>query len=78
MDSISSILGNKEFNEPPEIEKLKAYVSKTYGYTPTVRVNQKGLVVIVNSSSLASTLRLSLPAIKRDLDINVPINIRIA
>lgn len=78
MDSISSILGNKEFNEPPEIEKLKRYVFKTYGYTPMIRINQKGLVVIVNSSALASTLRLSLPAIKRELDIHMVINIRIA
>ncbi len=78
MDSISSILGDKEFNEPIEIEKLKAYIFKAYGYTPTVRLNQKGLVIIANSSALASTIRLSLPAIKKELDINMPINIRIA
>jgi hypothetical protein len=71
-------LGNKEFKEPVEIEKLKTYVFKNYGYTPTVRLSQKGLVIIANSSALASTIRLSLPAIKRELDINMPINIRIA
>jgi len=77
MDSISSILGDREFNEPESIEKLKGYIESTYSSQPRIRLNTKGLTIIVDSSSLANTLRLELPKIKRQLDIKDNLNIRI-
>ncbi|MEI9913793.1 MAG: hypothetical protein WDN66_02200 [Candidatus Saccharibacteria bacterium] len=77
MDSINSILGNKEFKEPEAIQKLKDYIHLQYGSRVRIRLTQKGLTIIVDGSALANTLKLRLPDIKRQLDINDNIYIRI-
>lgn len=75
MDSINTILGDKDFKEPEEIKKLKAHIETIYGSKPEIRVHPKGLVIVVSSSSLANTLRLNMPEIKRTLNINQNISI---
>ncbi len=77
MDSLNSILGNKEFNEPEIIEKLKQYIQLTYNSRSTIKVGPKGVTIIVSSSALANTLRLNMPDIKRRLAIKDRFNIRI-
>jgi hypothetical protein len=77
MDSISSILGDKDFTEPEEVGRLKDYIKSTYNSKSEIRVQPKGLVIIVTSSALAGTLRLNMPEIKRRLNIDVAISIRI-
>jgi hypothetical protein len=77
MDSINTILGDKDFKEPEEFEKLKDYIESIYGSRPEIRLNPKGLVIVVASSGLANSLRLNLPELKRQLNIDQNINIRI-
>ncbi|HEY1644917.1 MAG TPA: hypothetical protein VGF75_00850 [Candidatus Saccharimonadales bacterium] len=77
MDSLSAILGNKDFSEPEEITKLKGYISAKYNSTSEIRQNPKGLTIVVGSSALASALRLNMPQMKRELNISLPLTIRI-
>lgn len=77
MDSINTILGNKEFAEPENIEKLKSYIESEFNSKARIRLNSKGLTIIVNSSALANTIRLQLPQIKRQLNIKDNLYIRI-
>lgn len=58
MDSLSSILGNKDFDEPPEISSIKKYVKDEFQTDVSVQVRDKDIVVVVPSSALANTLRL--------------------
>lgn len=77
MDSINTILGSKDFNEPDDITKLKAYIEDRYRSPATIRVHKKGLIISVSSSALANTLHLHLPEIKRELDITQALVVRI-
>lgn len=77
MDSINQILGDKQFNEPEEFERLKKFIDDEYSSEATLAINGKYIVISVPSSSLASSLRLRLPEIKSDLKIDRPIRLRI-
>ena len=76
MDSINNILANKYFNEPNDVEKLKSYIEELYNLSVRVQVITKGYLIITPNSSLASAIRLSLPNIKKRLDIDKEIYIR--
>ncbi len=78
MDSINTILASKDFKEPDEVLKLKKYIDKSYRIKAEVRIHPKGLIIVVPSSSLANSLRLRLPELKRELNIdqNIAIIIR--
>jgi hypothetical protein len=78
MDNIENIIRVKGFKEPVEISKLKKYILENFDSDSHIQVRSKGFVIIVNSSSLASAIRLKLPEIKRQLSINQDISIRIA
>jgi len=77
MDSLSNILGRKDLTPPQEISKLKAYIFENYGKEADIKLGPKGFTIIVSSSALASTLRLNLPEIKRQLSIKDQLMIRI-
>jgi hypothetical protein len=65
MDSIFNILENKDFDEPPEIARIKKYVQDRYGVNVGVRVRQKDIIISVPDASLAGTLRMLGPDIKK-------------
>lgn len=65
MDSLSSILGNKDFDEPPEMSSIKKYVQDEFQTVVSVLVRDKDIVIGVPNAALANTLRLRGPDIKR-------------
>ena len=77
MDSLFNILNAKEFSEPEEAKKLKDYIKKHYGVSVGVQVRDKDIVLIVKSSTAASSLRLNGPVIKRELGLSKKLTFRI-
>ena len=54
MDSLSSILGGKDFDEPPEISSIKKYVQDEFQTEVGVQVRDKEIVITAPSASLAN------------------------
>jgi hypothetical protein len=70
MDSLFNILGNRDFDEPPEIDKIKKYIRDNFNSSASVQMREKDIIVSVGSASLANSLRLKSPEIKRLCKIN--------
>ncbi|HZL08298.1 MAG TPA: hypothetical protein VFC50_03830 [Candidatus Dormibacteraeota bacterium] len=77
MDSLSSILGRKDFDEPPEMKSIKKYVQDEFKLAVGVQVRERDIVVTVSSAALANTLRLRGPEIKRRCQIDKRLTFRI-
>lgn len=77
MDSLHSILSNKDFDEPPEISSIKKYVQDEFHIAVTVQVREKDIVIGVPSAALAGTLRLRGPDIKRRCQLDKRLTFRI-
>ncbi|MDL2341527.1 MAG: hypothetical protein QFB87_00405 [Patescibacteria group bacterium] len=77
MDSLFSILGQKNFDEPPEAASIKKFVWDEYKTVVGVQVRDKDISVQVPSAALANTLRLRAPELKRRCQIDKKINFRI-
>lgn len=75
MDSIKSILKDQDHNQPKDIGLLKEYILKNYHQEVEVSIKRDTLVLKINSSSLASILRMHLIEIKRVLKITKNIQI---
>jgi hypothetical protein len=69
MDSLFSILGNKNFDEPPESASIKKFVEDEYQMVVEVLVRDKDIVVSAANASLINTLRLRSPELKRRCQI---------
>lgn len=78
MDSLHTILSNKDFDEPPEMSAIKKYVQDEFKTDVSVQVRDKDIVVTVSSAALANTLRLRGPEIKRRCQLDKKITFRIA
>lgn len=77
MDSLNDILGNKDFDEPPEISSIKKYVQDEFKTAVGVQVRERDIVVQVPSAALANTLRLRVPDIQRRCQIDKRLTFRI-
>ena len=77
MDSLQSILGDKDFDEPPEISAIKKYVLDELGVQVGVQVREHDIVILVPSAALANTLRLRGPELKRRCQIDKRLTFRI-
>lgn len=77
MDSLHSILSNKDFDEPPEMSSIKKYVQEEFQTAVSVLVRDRDIVVGVPSAALANTLRLRSPEIKRRCQITKRLTFRI-
>lgn len=77
MDSLGSILGRKDFDEPPEMSGIKKYVQDEFKVTVSVLVRDKDIVIGVPNAALANTLRLRGPEIKRRCQIDKRLTFRI-
>ncbi len=64
MDSLQELLGKYGPKEPDEVAALKRYVFKEFGSTPKITVQDRVIVITVNSASLANTLRLRTTALQ--------------
>ncbi|MGC1176529.1 MAG: hypothetical protein WA843_00500 [Candidatus Saccharimonadales bacterium] len=77
MDSLHSILSNKDFDEPPEMSSIKKYVQDEFQTAVTVLVRERDIVIGVPSAALANTLRLRGPEIKRRCQLDKRLTFRI-
>jgi hypothetical protein len=77
MDSLSDILGNKDFDEPPEMASIKKYVQDEFQLAVGVQVRERDIVVSVPNAALANTLRLRGPDIKRRCQLDKRLTFRI-
>ena len=77
MDSLNSILGKKDFDEPPEIRSIKKYVMDEFKTDVGVQIRERDIVVSVPSASLANMLRLRSVEIKRRCQLDKKLTFRI-
>lgn len=77
MDSLFSILSDKNFDEPPEIASIKKYVEDEFKAQVKVQVREGNIIVTVPNASLAGTLRMRVPEIKRRCQIDKRLTFRI-
>jgi hypothetical protein len=77
MDSLFNILASKDFDEPPEINRIKTYIKQQYNAAVGVQLRDRDIVIIVSSSALANTLRLNGPKISRQCELNKRLTFRI-
>jgi hypothetical protein len=77
MDSLQSILHNKDFDQPPEIAAIKKYIQTEFGVDVGVAVRDQTITISVTSAALANTLRLCGPVIKRRCQIDKRLSFRI-
>jgi hypothetical protein len=77
MDSLHSILGNKDFDEPPEMASIKKYVQDEFQTAVGVQVRERDIIISVPSAALANMLRLRGPDIKRRCQLDKRLTFRI-
>ena len=77
MNSLFSMLANKNFDEPPEAVSIKKFVYDEYKTEVVVQVGEQDIRIQVPSAALASTLRLRVPELKRRCQIDKKISLRI-
>ncbi len=77
MDSLFTILGQKNFDESPEATSIKKFVYDEYKTPVSVTVREHNISISVPNAALASTLRLRAPELKRRCQIDKKINFRI-
>ncbi len=64
MDSVSNILNQPRFAEPPEVAAIKAYISDKYRSKVQITVGPQQIIILTKSAALAGTLRMELAAIQ--------------
>lgn len=77
MDSLFSLLGQKNFDEPPEAASIKKFVLEAYDTVVVVAVRERDITITVPSAALAGTLRYRAPEIKRRCQIEKKLIFRI-
>jgi hypothetical protein len=77
MDSLGSILGGKNLEEPPQSICIKRYVETEFKARVGVQVRERDIIISVQSAALANTLRLRGPDIKRHCQITQRLTFRI-
>jgi hypothetical protein len=60
MDSIQSVLGRKDFDQPPEVQIIKDFVRDNYQQTVQVTVKPAQIIIGVKGAALAGALRVRL------------------
>lgn len=78
MDSLNSILSNKNFDEPPEVSSIKKYVQDKFKTNVAVQVRNSDIIINVPNSALANTLRLRTPEIIQRCQIEKKLIFRIS
>lgn len=57
-DSLASLLGQKDFRQPPEIIAIKAYVSEHFpGRSVSVKLHDNTLIVVADSAAFVGALK---------------------
>lgn len=77
MDSLFTILTQKNFDEPPEVASIKKFVQDNYHQAVSVTLRDTEIIVGVSSAALAGTLRLRSPEMKRRCQLDKKLIFRI-
>jgi len=64
MDNLGNILSRRDFDMPPEVRAIKAYVRRYYEADVRVTMQAHTIVVSARSSALIGSLRLNLPKLE--------------
>jgi hypothetical protein len=76
--SLSDILREQHFEEPPEVVIIKQFLADKYQTTCKVSLASNEIVIIVTSAALAGTLRMHLTELKRLCNTDKRLLIRIS
>ena len=76
--SLGDLLSRRNYDEPPEVQQIKAFVLEQVGITPSVTITTEAYVVGVNSAAAAGTLRGKIFTLQKQLDDTRRIVIRIS
>lgn len=77
MQSLQDILGTKDFDQPPEIDVIKTFVRKKFSSDVGVTVQAYSITITTASASLAGSLRPHIHKLKKELETDKKIFIRI-
>lgn len=66
-DSLTDIMINRDFSEPPEIRQIKKFVLKEIGITPEVKITPANYIISVPNAAAAGTLRMKLWHLQKEL-----------
>lgn len=77
MQSLQDIIGRKDFDQPPEIETIKTFVRKQFSSDVGVIMQTHSITITTPSAGLAGSLRPLLYKLKKELDTDKKIFIRI-
>lgn len=77
MQSLQDILGTKDFDQPVEIGAIKSFVRKKFSSDVGVTVQAHSITITTTSASLAGSLRPQLHTLKKELETDKKIFIRI-
>lgn len=62
--SLGDILANRDFDEPPEIRAVKAYVRRHYDSDVQVTLQPHAILISARSAALIGSLRMNLPKLQ--------------
>jgi hypothetical protein len=77
-DSLSDILMNRNFDEPPEATAIKNYVLETYNKSVAVTVREKDITITVQGAAFANALRMRWKQLQKAADTDKRLIFRIA
>lgn len=77
MDSLQDIIGKRGFDEPPEIQVIKSFVRKTFSADVGVVMQTHSITITTPSAALAGSLRPLLHKLRKELDTEKKLFIRI-
>lgn len=76
-DSLNDILSRFNFEEPPEIRRVKEFVRSKYQVDVNVAVSGNQLVITVPGAALAGSLRMHTMSLQKAADTTKRLVIRI-
>lgn len=74
---MQDVLGSKDFGTPPEVEAIKTFVRKNFSADVNVHLATHSITITTPSASLAGALRPMLHKLKRELETDKKLFIRI-
>ena len=77
MQSLQDIIGRKDYDVPPEIEIIKSFVRKKFSSDVQVSCQTRSITITTPSAALAGSLRPHLHKLKKELDTDKRLFIRI-
>jgi len=77
-DTIRSLLSQRELFEPPEIQRVKAFIQAEYQVPASVGISGNQLIISVKGAALAGTLRMRIIELERAAQTEKRLVIRIS